>query len=354
VFTGDSYPLEALMRGLYQGLIDDVTAEHSFASEFFEDDTVTVALFHRTAKFLEQFLDDLLIKITDPVCVILLLRFAYAHKAEMERRRVFKIDQHLSAVKQKLSDRFRAICQTNQAAIDTADPRMFVENEATAHHANAMTRRFSEFATSLSVLMIDEISDLMTPELHMVAATVIDLLERTSRELPGNDVSVIFLINNYYLILSTLSTINGCVLLELFEQKLTDCTAHYIDLELNNSFKKLVDTVRRAFTKLETREEPHAIGIGEAELKEIALEFKNSHMEKMKLISDAQMMRFGDFMNGRRILSLIAKRLVLYWTKFEQLCRSVTKNGPIPQWFVNLISIQQLVCNIRPLTEPSF
>jgi hypothetical protein len=31
----------------------------------------------------------------------------------MERWRVFKIDQHLSAVKQKLADRFRAIGQTN-------------------------------------------------------------------------------------------------------------------------------------------------------------------------------------------------------------------------------------------------
>jgi hypothetical protein len=144
---------------------------------------VTITLFQRTTKFSEQFLDELLVRITDPVCVILLLRFAYAHKAEMERCRVFKIDQRLSAVKQRLADRFRAICQTNQAAIDTADARMFVENEATAHHAKAMTRRFAEFATSLSVLMIDEISDLMTPELHMVAATVIDLLERTSREL---------------------------------------------------------------------------------------------------------------------------------------------------------------------------
>jgi hypothetical protein len=160
---------------------------------------------------------------------------------------------------------------------------MFVENEATTHHANAMTRRFSEFATSFSILMTKEISDLMTPEMRMVAATVINLLEQTSRELPGNDISVIFFINNYYLIILTLSTLNGCVLVELFKQKLTDCTAHYIDLEL-------VNTVRREFTKLETREEPHAIGIGEVELKEIALEFKTNHMEKMKLISDAQMM----------------------------------------------------------------
>jgi hypothetical protein len=166
--------------------------------------------------------------------------------------------------------------------------------------------------------------------------------------------AVVFLINNYYLVLATLRTINGCVLVDLFEQKLNDCTAHYVDLELHAVFKKMVETVRRAFNKLETREEPHPIGIGESELKEIAAEFKNTHLEKMRQLSDAQIMKFGDFMNGRRILSLIAKRLVLYWTKFDQLCRAVVKNGPTPQWFANLISTQQLVCNIRPVADLPF
>jgi hypothetical protein len=353
-FPGDSYPLEALLRALYQTLIDDVTSEHSFVSEFFEDDNVSIGIFAPTTKFLEQYLEELLARITDPVCVILLLRFAYAQKAEMERRRIFKIDQHLTAVQHKLVDRFRAIIAINQAALEAADGRRFLESEATAHHANAMTRRFAEFSTSLSLLLVDELAELMTPELHMIAAAVIDLLEKTSRELPGPDIAAVFLINNYYLVVASLRQLNGCVLTELFDQKLADCTAHYIDLELSKAFKRLVETVRRAFSKLETREEPHSVGIGESELKEIALEFRASHVEKMKGIAEAQLLRFGDFVNGKRILGLLAKRLVLYWTKFEQLCKAVTKNGPNPQWFASLISVQQLVCNIRPLTDTGF
>jgi hypothetical protein len=354
VFTGDSYPLESLLRALYQLLIDDVTAEHSFASDFFDDDNVSIALFAPTTRHLEAFLDELLARVTDPVCVVLLLRFAYAHKAEMERRRIFKIDQHLTAVQHRLIDRFRAIVALNQQALEAADPRMFLESEATAHHANAMTRRFAEFATSLSLLLIDEVADVMTPEMHMVAAAVIDLIEKTSREFAGPDLAAVFLINNYYLIVASLRPLSGCVLTELFDQKLADCTAHYIDLELSKGFKRLVETVRRAFSKLETREEPHSVGIGESELKEIAQEFRASHVEKMKGIAEAQLLRFGDFVNGKRILGLLAKRLVLYWTKFDQLCKAVTKNGPNPQWFGSLISAQQLVCNIRPLTDSGF
>jgi hypothetical protein len=354
VFTGDSYPIEALLRSLYQCLIDDVTSEHAFAAEFFEDDNIAIAIFAPVTKFLEQFLDELLARITDPVCVVLLLRFAYAQKAEMERRRVFKIDQHLVAVQRKLAARFQVIIGMNQQAIETADARRLTGSEPTAHHANAMTRRFAEFATSLSVLSSEDITDVLDPNLHMIAAAVVDLLDRTSREFPTPELGVVFLINNYYLILSTLSTINGCVLIRLFDLKLQDCIGQYVDLVLHSVYKKLVETVRRAFTKLETREEPHPIGIGESELKEIALDFKATHLEKMKQISESQIMKFGDFMNGRSILSVIAKRLVLYWTKFEQLCRSVVKNGPTPQWFSNLISTQQLVCNIRPVADLPF
>ena len=81
------------------------------------------------------------------------------------------------------------------------------------------------------------------------------------------------------------------------------------------------------------------------------MDFKQTHVEKMKAISESQIMKFGDFLNGREILKLIAKRMVLYWAKFDQLCRSVVKSGPTPPWFSNIISTQQLVCNIRPMTE---
>lgn len=349
VFTEDSYPVETLIRSLYQNLVDDVTSEHVFASEFFSDENITTEIFIPTTKYLEGFMDDLLGKITDPICVILLLRFAYGYKGEMERRKVFKIDQHLSYLINKITERFHSIILMNLTAIENADPRMFHENSSTSHYANAMTRRFSEFSTSLSQLMNDDIYEMMTPQLHLISAAVIDLLERISKEFKTPELSDIFLINNYYLVFSTLQTVDDCVLLELFQQKLNDCTSHFIDLELKIHFKKLVDTVRQAFTKLESREDPIHIAIGESELKEIAINFKENHVKKMKEISESQITKFDDFQNGQVILQLLSRRLIIYWSKFDQLCHSVVKNGPTPSWFSNLISGQQIVCNIKPL-----
>ncbi|KAK8889167.1 Vacuolar protein sorting-associated protein 52 [Tritrichomonas musculus] len=350
IFTLDSYPVEALMRSLYQSFIDIATSEHVFSSEFFYDENISGEIFSPTTTELEQFLDKLLAKITDPICIVLLYRFAIAHKNEMDRRKITKFDGHFRAVMAKLRSRFSAIVANNQNTIEQCDPKIFLENEATAHHANAMTKRFSEFASSLSQLMNDETSDMITTELHMISAAVIDLIERTSREFKNNELAVVFQINNYYLILTTLQTVNGCPLIDLFQQKLSDCSSYFVELEIKINFPKLVETVRRAFTKLETREEPLNTGIGESELKEIAMDFKNTHIDKMKQIADSQMLKFGDFQNGKMILQIIAKRLVLYWAKFDQLCRFVMK-GASPGWFSNLISSQQLVFDIKPMTD---
>ncbi|OHS93097.1 Vps52 [Tritrichomonas foetus] len=359
IFTFDSYPVEALLRSLYQALIDSVTSEVTFSSEFFLDDNIATDIFASTTNELELFLDRLLYKITDPICIVLLLRFAVAHKAEMERRRIFKIDQHLINVQRKLIERFRVIIQMNHQALESADPKMFLENPATAHHANSMTKRFSEFSLSLSKLLpnnetgqnsgSNNVTEIVTPEMHTISAAVIDLLERTSKEFKTPELTDVFLINNYYLIFYTLQSINNCPVFELFQQKLSDCTVHFVDLEIQLNFPKLVDVVRKAFAKLETREDPLFINFSENELKNIAIDFKENHTKRMMQISESQVFKFGDFHNGKMILQLIAKRLVLYWVKFDQLCHYLIKGSPA--WFGNLISTQQLALNIKPMTD---
>jgi hypothetical protein len=353
-FKGDSYPLEMLVRGLYQSLINHVTSEYAFTSEFFDDDNITLEIFTPTVHHLEQFLEELIGKVTDPICIALLLRFVHACKAEMERRYIFKIDQHLTTIHQQFAERFRAIIALNKRGVEATDPRIFMDNEETAHLANAMTRRFVEFAKSISVLIIDELADLMVPELHLIAASVIDLLEKIAKGFRGPGMSNVFLINNYHLALTILKPVHECMIVGLFELKLADCSAEYIEIEIETAFKKLAKMITRAFTRIELREEPKLKGIDESELKEIAVDFKTSHVEKIRKISELQMVRFGDFMNGKRIFGLLTKRIVLYWTKFEQLCRAVVRNKPQPQWFSLLLSTQQLVNDLRPFTDGGF
>lgn len=368
IFTLDSYPVEALLRSLYQTLIDSVTSEHTFASEFFLDDNIATDIFNPTTNELEIFVDRLLQRINDPVCVALLLRFAVAHKAEMEHRRVFKIDQHLLAVQKRLSDRFIQIADVNKQALKNADPRQFVDKKvssanltdsSTSHHANSMTKRFAEFAVSIILLNSPEIEDLVINQLNEISVDVVELLEKISREFGSQEMRYVLMINNLYLISSTIQqraqiqvqNIDSKPFLvsEFFRIKLADYTAYFVDLVIQINFPDLVDTVRRAFSQIESKDPPIQSGFTENQLKGIAIDFKETHIKKMMAISESMMLKFGNFLNGKMILQLIAKRIVLYWVKFDQLCHFLIKGSPA--WFANLISTQQLALDIKPMTD---
>ena len=97
-----------------------------------------------------------------------------------------------------------------------------------------MTKRFSEFTLSMSYLLSTDVAEIITPELHATSAAVIDLLERISKEFKTQNYTDVFLINNYYLIVSSLQSISDkCPVFELFQNKLADCTVHFVDLEVS-------------------------------------------------------------------------------------------------------------------------
>lgn len=102
--------------------------------------------------------------------------------------------------------------------------------------------------------------------------------------------------------------------------------------------------VRKALIKRDTREEPLQTGLGKSELKEIFREFETKQIEKMKQITESQLLKFDDFNNERTILDNLVKRLVLDWTQFDQLCL-FRMNWQTAAWFSNPICSQQFVAN---------
>ena len=357
-FGEGSYPVEALLRSLYMRLVDCVADENNFSTTFWNDDSICTLIFSQTTKFLEQFLDELLPQITDPVCIVVLLNFHAIHSSELDKRRCFRIDQHMSNVHRKLCARFRQIIARNITALENCDLSILTDTSGSngtgqaSHHTNALTRRFAEFAASMTKLLTKDNIEIVAPELHNISSSVIDLFDRSSKQFKNPETPDIFLINNYFLIISTLRTMDGSILLDLFQRKLNESINHYVEIVLLIHFNELATVVRKAFTNIETREEPITIDFKEDELKKVADSFSSRHVQEMKLISDSQIMKFCDFTNGRDILRQIAKRLVLYWTKFDQLVKYVLyKQGKRPQWVTMMLSAEQLVAQIRPMTE---
>lgn len=348
-FGNESYPVEAYLRSLYQILIDAATAEHIFASDFFYDEDITSSIFLLTTNFLESYLTDLFKKITDPVSFILLLRFSYAHRTELANRPLSKIDNHIGKIQKIMIERFKEIIKENKIAIDSADPKLFLENPTTAHHANSMTKRFAEFAASLSKLLNEDVKGLIIPELDKIASSSMELLAKIAQEFTTEEMQDVFLINNYFSIVSTLKQAPQTTVLEMFDQLLTTKSSDFMDFVIQNEFPDLAKIVRDAYPVLESRENPNITVTDERIFKEIIADFKDRHVTKLKNISENQITRFGDFLYGKNMLTLIAKRLVLYWAKFSDLAQKTFKSGA--PWLSSMLTIQQVVSNLQPIYE---
>ena len=401
------YPVEALVRSLYQILIDTITAEISFSKEFFEDPNIGMPIFSSTFRFMENFISDLINKINDPVAMVLFYRFSIAHKKEMNARKISLLDAHFNTIQQKVTSRFKSLLYSNRTAIDNCSTDIFVgPTQTSAHLANVMTKRFAEFALSIAITNDDNTDDLTRQEIQMLSQSIIKMLEKIGKVLSdmakqknedGEEIELVFLINNYYHIVSTLResigsnannnsnanmnssstspvrsksisalantdknvpfsrkvrymrsngdflvSNNVSVVLPVFEQYLNDTSNNYIERLLKKHFNNLVSIINEAFETIAS-EQPRKVDFELSTLEEIANSFKSSHNTKMKSIIDTQITNFGDYINGKEIMKQIAKRLAVYWAKFYQLCSIVPKKGKSPQWMSTIPTVPILV-----------
>jgi len=351
-FGDGTYPCETLIRSLYQTLIDSFTSEHLFCSSFFDDTNVGILIFGTTVRFLEKFIETLISRITDPICILFLLRFSISHKNEMNRRTINLLEAHLNGITNKYAERFRMIIRENIETLQQIDPQMFLENPTTCHHVTAMTKRFSEFCSSITQLIHPDLSNYMMTELYHTSEEVYLLLGKISRQMSTKELSIVFLINNYYHILITLQNVGGGPLYEGIEKKNMELHKEYIDYSLEGQFSELMSVVKRGFSTDDIRENPIRIDISEKDLKDIATDFREKHTQKLKMIIDSQNQKLCDNQNAQEISQKIAKRITFIWARFEQLLKTNSKGGVAPSWWSQMTTLSQLVTDIRPLTKP--
>ena len=385
-FGDGNYHVEAFIKSLYQILIDVTTCEHTFASEFFMNDSVTFNIFSETFMFLESFMKELMNKVNDPVCVALLLRFAYAFTQEMQRRKINKVDSHLRNLTQFLQNRFKDIIKTNVTALQQIDPHLFTENKETCHFSNSMTQRFSEFALSMFKVMDKSNIPLFYEETSKVMQSADDLLNKIGQiigeETQKKEMKHVFLINNYYVILDKLSiaqtlsnsgstssfyasapvsasasmnNLNQPIasdIVRFFTEKNETCQREFIDIVIEQQFPELMGTIKRAYaSSYDQKERPINIDIGEKELKSISVDFKDHHTAKAVQIIDSQLQRF-DNINNRNSLGLnIIQRIAFLWTRFELLVIVNSPNNSLPSWWSQMTTANKLIEDFRPITK---
>ncbi|KAJ1975224.1 Vacuolar protein sorting-associated protein 52 [Dimargaris verticillata] len=329
----DKVPLEVLFRSYNLALIDNTTSEYEFVSQFF----ITPGTHHQhkgsdTAKAIFE-------HIFEPVCntglgltrlltehsfdalgVLLCLRINYQLANELQHRRVPVLEKYINATNMQLWPRFQAIVALHTDSMK----KLFTGSSKAAAlskqdvHPHFVTRRYAEFVASLLALNQDPPTNVVDQSLARLRTELEAMLLRISEGFGNRVTTLIFLINNYDLVVTILHE-NGfpsgsAAESDYFAQCKATCIAEYVEEQLDSYFGYLKSFV--SATELATN---NATPVAPAVFAPVVAEFNTTFKDSLANINAAVIRSFSNFKNGTTILHSVLGQLILYYSRFHQL-----------------------------------
>ena len=105
---------------------DAVFAENTFVSNFIQNNELINSIFRLTFKFIESFMDNLIEKITDPVCIVFLLEIIFSQMKIISKSQILCLDKNSMFLKNKLINRYKTILITNNDSIKYCNLNYFI------------------------------------------------------------------------------------------------------------------------------------------------------------------------------------------------------------------------------------
>lgn len=314
---------EQVYQGFHQHLMNAATAEYLFLLDFFDtsDQQVFMSLFANTISFALEALENHLFNCYDIVGLLLLIRLTQEQEAIMEQRRVPCLRKYFERVYSLLQPRLELVLEQNIASITKANVKKLSTVDLQGHEC---TRRYAEFISSMLRLYKPKRAngkDAVTMQIVVMRDAMVGLLNKIAAHHHRLYRSqVIFLINNYDLIVQTLLERHvDSEHVIFFEELLVSQRETFLEVELQDKFVGLVSFLRTAESATDESKIDHG------SIDKIAEAFKRDWKKKIDAINSTILTSFANFKNGTEILKLLLAQLLLYYTRFVELMRKHTK-----------------------------
>ncbi|KAL1919768.1 uncharacterized protein VTP21DRAFT_1699 [Calcarisporiella thermophila] len=331
--NNQKYPYEALFRSFNLTMIDNASTEYLFLVEFFSRDeksateiakSAFIDIFEPTQKMglnaTKQFVETS----HDAVGILLCIRINMQLSLELQRRRVPALESYTNATNMLLWPRFQLIMNKHIESVKKAVSKISAKDT----HPHYITRRFAEFAASLLVLNDDYNDAILIQSLQRLRNEVDALLNKISAEFSDRKNSLIFLINNYDLVITVLTGAGGKSVepeIDHFRTLLTGRINAYTEEELAPHFGDLIKLVKQAEQDKEKEYSAQS-------LEQVALSFNNNWRQALSIINSSVIRNFSNFKNGTTVLHAVLGQLIVYYTRFhvilEERAARRGKDGP--------------------------
>lgn len=327
---GERHPYEVLFRSSHKLLMDSATSEYLFCQDFWAgDNTIFREIFAPALAAVEESLALYLSSCYDIGCVLLMLRINAGHQAIMSRRRAPCLDSYHEKMSAMLWPRFKTLFEAHMVSIRSAPERTMLQDGLQAHY---VTRRFADFAASVHPLAAcGGDAQGLSAGMERLRAVVCDLLARISKLLGHRKRQMVFLINNFEVVVTALRDASrsgdpGCEgadrtpLFTYFSDGLARQTHLFVEEELADQFNPLmafVQAAEAAYKALDAAGQPRAplpqFRPEDAEplLRDFRVRWKTSLEEIHRSIGSV----FGPGQRSLDILQRTLSQLLLFYTR---------------------------------------
>uniref|UniRef100_A0A2K5CWV6 Vacuolar protein sorting-associated protein 52 homolog n=1 Tax=Aotus nancymaae TaxID=37293 RepID=A0A2K5CWV6_AOTNA len=316
------YPFEALFRSQHYALLDNSCREYLFICEFFVvSGPAAHDLFHAvmgrtlsmTLKHLESYLTDCYDAIAVFLCIHIVLRF----RNIAAKRDVPALDRYWEQVLALLWPRFELILEMNVQSVRSTDPQRLGGLDTRPHY---ITRRYAEFSSALVSINQTIPNERTMQLLGQLQVEVENFVLRVAAEFSSRKEQLVFLINNYDMMLGVLMerAADDSKEVESFQQLLNARTQEFIEELLSPPFGGLVAFVKEAEALIERGQAERLRG-EEARVTQLIRGFGSSWKSSVESLSQDVMRSFTNFRNGTSIIQGALTQLIQLYHRFHRV-----------------------------------
>ncbi|XP_033335141.1 vacuolar protein sorting 52 [Megalopta genalis] len=316
------YHYEALFRSEQYALVDNACREYLFLTQFFKvRDAQAMDIFNQVmgktlnlmVKNLQSFVDDCY----DTIALFLCLHLVMRYQLTCHKRAVPALDNYWDNMTSVIWPRFECVFQMNIQSIKDCDPLKL--NKETGPHY--ITRRYAEFSAAMISIVVGFPCDGAIQLLAELREAVQCFLLRMATIFPNRIEQLVFLINNYDLVLGVLMGRTGdhtTKEAESFREQLNARSAEYVEEVLTPYFGGIIQLVKESEMLIEKgqgddlkRQEGKALALVQS--------FTNNWKRALEEINREVLKSFPSLVLGTALVQHAMTQLVQYYNRLHKI-----------------------------------
>ncbi|CAD7079991.1 unnamed protein product [Hermetia illucens] len=315
------YTFEALFRSEQYALVDNACREYLFVTEFFMvRSTQAQDLFNQILgktltlmiKNLETFIQDCY----DTIAMFLCIQLIFRYQLMCHKRCVPALDKYWDSLQSVIWPRFEHVFRLNIQSIRDCDPTKF-NKELGPHY---ITRRYAEFSAAIVGISEHFPNELVSRLLLELQNEVECFILRMAAIFPSRKEQLIYLINNYDLVLGILMehTRDNSKEAEAFREQLSARSNEYVEEILAPQFGGIIQFVKEC-EQMVDKDQMDELRRQERRSLQLVANFSANWKKALEELNREVLLSFPSLLTGSTLLQLALASLVQYYHRFHKL-----------------------------------